>query len=209
MQPCTPKKFNILVAALKTPSDPSRGPIGNPTVSRTGFTLQQMVLENGTTRINGPVVPPPPPSPAAYTASIKVVAPLYWDPVVAPPGPFYFKEEVALFDQYITASEEFGSGMGSGAGPVAGIATQLATSLDFYLDVEAAAVGDTVYITSHRPNATLPIKATDDMSIVLGPGVTFEVYGPGGVLLSVGPEYRQTFFVTKPAKTQSPPVSLP
>lgn len=208
MQPCAPKKFKILVAAIKTPSDPSRGPSGNPTVSRTGFVLQQMVLENGISRIAGPVTPPQPPSPVAYTASIKVVNPTYWDPAVAPPGPFYFKEEVALFDRYVVASEEFGAGLGGGVGPVAAIASQLADSLDVYPGIEAAAVGDTVYITSLRPDDALPIKATNDETTVLG-GPFFEVYGPGGILLSVAPTYRQTFFVTKPEKTQAPPVSLP
>ena len=208
VQPSYPKKFNILVAALKTPSDPSRGTSGNPTVSRTGFTLQQINLENGTNRIAGPIVAPPPPSALAHTAAIEVASADYWDPLVTPPAPLYLKEEVSLFDRYIVASEEFGSTLGSGAGPVAAIATQLATALNLYPDVDAVSVASTVYITSHRPDGTLPIKATDDMSVVLG-SAPFEVYGFGGILLSVGPEYRQTFFVVRPTKFQSPPISLP
>lgn len=210
MQPCAPRKFKILVAALKTPSDPSRGPSGNPTVSRTGFTLQQMVCENGTTRIGGPVVAPPPPSPVAYTAKLTVTNPDYWDMAVTAPPPFYDKEEISLFGQYLTASDEFGGGLGSGTGPTAGIATQLAASLNVnsYPGVAAVAIGSDVYITSLRPDATLPIKASNDYSAILG-GVSFVVYGPGGILLSVAPNYRQTHFITKPAKTQSPPVSLP
>jgi hypothetical protein len=331
MQPCAPRKFNILVAALKTPSDPSRGTIGNPTVSRTGFTLQQTVLENGTTRIGGPVTKPPAVGAANHTAAIKVVTALYFDPLAktastgtltfggAPvaaetvtiggkpytfravidgasvdgdvlnevaatdaldnliaaimlgagggvkyaaamtlsptvtaaagagdtmvatakvlgdagavgttstvtlgtwaaitltgqtdgtPPPFYFKDEIAIFDRYVTAGEEFGSGLGTGIGPVATIATQLATALNAFSDLEATAVADTVYITSLRPDATMPIKVTNDESTVLG-GLFFTVYGPGAVLLSVTPKYRQTYFVPKTAKTQSPPVSLP
>lgn len=210
MQPCAPRKFKILVAALKTPSDPSRGPSGNPTVSRTGFTLQQILTENGTSRIGGPVVAPPPPSPAAYTAKITVTNPDYWDPAVAGLPPFYDKEEISLFGQYLTASDEFGGGLGSGTGPTAAIATQLADSLNVsnYPGVAAVAIGSDVYITSLRPDATLPIKATNDYSAILG-GISFDVYGPGGILLSVGPYYRQTYFITKSAKTQSPPVSLP
>jgi hypothetical protein len=132
----------------------------------------------------------------------------YWDPSVTVPGPFYYEEEVSLFDQYVTASANFGIGMGSGTGPAAAIATTLATSLGSYPDIDALAVGSTVYVTSFRPEATLPIKATADESATFG-APPFLVYGPGGVLLSIGPEYRQTFFVTKTNKTQTPPVSLP
>ena len=81
MQPCTPRKFNILVAALKTPSDPSRGTVGNPTVSRTGFTLQQTVMANGINRIGGPLSKPPVVSAVNHTAAIKVVTPFYFDPL--------------------------------------------------------------------------------------------------------------------------------
>jgi len=208
MQPSTPKKFNILVAALKTPSDPSRGPIGNPTVSRTGFTLQQIVLPNATARIGGPTAVIPPPSAFNHTVAIECGVGEYWDPAVTAPGPFFYKEEVALFDQYITASAEFGAGLGSGTGPAAAIATQLAASLNVYSDIEAVAAGNSVYITSHRPDATLPIKATADESVTFG-APPFVVYAFNGVLMSVGPTYRQTFFITKNVKTQTPPVSLP
>jgi hypothetical protein len=132
----------------------------------------------------------------------------YWDPAVTPPGPFFYKEEVALFDQYITASAEFGAGLGSNTGPAAAIATQLAASLNVYSDIDTLAVGSTVYITSHRPDATLPIKATADESVTFG-APPFVVYAFNGVLMSVGPEYRQTFFIMKSIKTQTPPVSLP
>jgi hypothetical protein len=167
-----------------------------------------MVLENGMTRIGGPTVVIPPPSALAHTVAIEVGIGEYWDPAVTPPGPFLYKEEVALFDRYITASEEFGAGLGSGTGPAATIATQLAASLNVYPGIEAAAVGNSVYITSLRPDATLPIKATCDESIFFG-APPFVVYAFNGVLMSVGPEYRQTFFITKSVKTQSPPVSLP
>jgi len=208
VQPSYPKKFNILVAALKTPSDPSRGPSGNPTVSRTGFTLQQINLENGTNRIAGPIATPVPVSALAHTASIEVASADYWDPIATPPAPLYLKEEVSLFNQYIVASEEFGSTFGSGVGPTVAIATQLATALNGYPDVDAVSVASTVYITSRRPDSTMPIQATDDMSVILG-SAPFEISGFGGVLLSVGPEYRQTFFVVRPTKFQSPPISLP
>jgi hypothetical protein len=208
MQPSFPPKFKVLVAALTGASDPSRGTAGNPVVARTGFTLQQATLENGTSRINGPSVAIPAPTALAHTAAIKVTAPDYWDPIAIPPPPFYPTEEVLAFNQYLTAGEEFGSGLGGGVGPVATIATALAASLDNILGIEAVAIADTVYITSLRSEETLPIKATDDMSIVLG-AVSFEVYGPGAVLLSVSPNYRQTFFVTKTSKSQSAPISLP
>lgn len=208
MQPSFPKKFTILVAALKSSSDPSRGPSGNPKVARGGFVLQQIVPADGRPRIGGPIIPPATPSPANYTAAIQVATAQFWDPTVAAPPPLYLKEEVALFGQYITASEEFGEGEGGGAGPVAAVATGLAKALNTYLDIKAVAVADTVYIISLSASATLPIKATDDMSVILA-GVPFLVKGPGGVVLSTSPNYRQTFFVVKPLPTLSPPISLP
>jgi len=330
VQPSFPPKFKILVAALKTPSDPSRGTAGNPTVTRTGFSLQQITLRNGTSRIAGPVAPFVATSALSYTASIKVVSADYWDAgtltfasgtltfagnagngetvtigaktytfqtvltdvngnvfigasasdsldnliaaimlgagsgvsyaaattlhptatAVAGTGdtlvataktggtggnalvststvtggtwgavtltggitgaapPLYTREEIALFDRFVVAGENFGAGLGSGAGPVATIATQLAAALKRFPGIDAVAVTDTVYIKSNRPDGSLPIKATNDLSTVLG--TSFEVYSPGAVLLSVGPEFRQTFFIVRTeTKFQSPPVSLP
>lgn len=208
MQPSFPRQFNILVPALVTPSDPSRGPAGNPRVARGGFTLSLVNTRSGTARVGGPVQTPPAPSALAYTAAIEVDSADYWDPTVAPPAPLLLQEEVAVFDNFIVASEEFGQGQGSGAGPLATVATTLANALNKLPMVKAAAVGAIVYITSLSEDATLPLKATDDMSVILS-GTPFLVSGPGGVLLSVSPQYRQTFFIVKPFKTQAPPTSLP
>lgn len=124
------------------------------------------------------------------------------------PPPLYLREEVALFDQYISAGDEFGAGEGNGSGSVTLVATGLAAALNQYDGIKATAVGDTVYILSLRETPTLPIKATDDMSAILG-GVPFLVSGPGGVTLSSSPNYRQTFYVVKPLKTLGPPIALP
>jgi hypothetical protein len=140
--------------------------------------------------------------------AIQVATANFFDPAVAPPPPLYLKEEVALFDQYVTASEEFGAGEGSGAGPVASVAIGLAKALNLYPDIKAVAVADTVYINSYSAFPTIPIKATDDMSAILG-GTPFLVKDSAGNTLSVSPNYRQTFFVVKPLPLQGPPVSLP
>jgi len=208
MNPSYPKPFTILVAALTQSSDPSRGESGNPKVARGGFKLSMITTPQGNGRVGGPVQTPPAPSAASFTASIKIVNSDFWDPAVAPPAPLYLREEVALFDQYITASEEFGAGNGSGAGPTTAVATSLAKALNQYQDIKAVAVASDVYITSMSSNGTLPIKATDDMSTILG-GVPFQIYMTGPTLLSVSPNYRKTFFVVKTVKTQSAPVELP
>jgi hypothetical protein len=203
---CAPPKFRILVAGIVSPSDPSRGIPA--TIARTGFELQQIVLPNGTMRIGGPMNKPAPPTALAHTAAIQVAAPDYWDPSAVVPPPFYIKEEVQAFDVYLTASDNFGMGEGSGTGPIAAIATELAASLNAIDGVTASSDGvDMVYITSTRPDETLPIKASGDFSAVLG-AVSFLV-SSGGTMLSTAPEYRRTFYVTKPVKTQNPPVALP
>lgn len=207
MQPSYPRKFNILVAAITSPSDPSRGPEGNPKVARGGFTLQQILTPDGKSRIGGPIVVPPPPSALNHTLAIEVSTSDFWDPEVTDPAPLYLTEEVGLFDRYIVAGEEFGSTHGSGAGPLNTIATQLALALNSYSEVQAVAVGAIVYITSLRPDGRVPVQATDNMSILLG-GTPFLVYGSDGVLLSTGLNRQKTYFVVKPYKTQSAPISL-
>ena len=201
-----PPKFKILVAGIVQPSDPSRGI--NAVKARGGFELQIVNCPDGTSRIGGPTNIAPPPTLANHTASIQVAAPTYWDPTAAPPPPFYWEEEVSAFSDVLLASQEFGNGEGSGTGPVATIANELADALNAVLGIEAASDGvDTVYITSTRPDATLPISASGDFSTVLG-AVPFLI-SSGGTLLSTGPEYHKTFFVAKSSKTQNPPVFLP
>jgi hypothetical protein len=201
-----PPKFKILVAGIVQPSDPSRGI--NAVKARGGFELQIVNCPDGTNRIGGPTNIAPPPTLAAHTASIQVAGPDYWDPAVAPPPPFYWEEEIGVFGEVLTASQEFGGGEGSGAGPVATIANELAAALNAVSGIDAASDGvDTVYITSTRPDATLPISASGDFSTVLG-GVPFLI-SSGGTLLSTAPEYHKTFFVSKSSKTQNPPVFLP
>ncbi len=203
----TPPKFKILVANLAASGDPSVIG-GNPVKLRTGFELQQVVLPNGTARIGGPIQAQPVVDATHYTVAIQVLSALYWDPAVTPPGPFYFKEEVQCFTQYPVASESFGVGIGSGGGPVGTVATELATYLNTLDRVSAVAIADTVYINSSRPDETIPVKASNDMAVLLG-GTMFRVLGPGGVVLTGTANQRQTFFIFKAVKTQAPPTILP
>lgn len=208
MRFAAPPKFKILVANLAGSSDPSRGPSGNPEKLRTGFVLQQMVLQDGTARTNGPTQVIPAVDATHYTAAIKVLSARYWDSTVAPPGPFYYQEECRVFDQYPMAGVDFGVGNGSLAGPVNTIATKLALWVNDSVEgVTAVAVGDTAYMTSSRADARLPVQATNDMSTLLG-GLIFRVVGPNGEVLSGTGHQRANFYVAKPVKTQEPPTIL-
>lgn len=208
MRFAAPPKFKILVANLAGSSDPSRGPSGNPEKLRTGFVLQQMVLQDGTARTNGPTQVIPAVDATHYTAAIKVLSARYWDSTVAPPGPFYYQEECRVFDQYPMAGVDFGVGNGSLAGPVNTIATTLALWVNDSVEgVTAVAVGDTAYMTSSRADARLPVQATNDMSTLLG-GLIFRVVGPNGEVLSGTGHQRASFYVAKPVKTQEPPTIL-
>jgi hypothetical protein len=203
-----PPKFKILVANLAGGSDPSRGPSGNPEKLRTGFVLQQMSLSDGTTRINGPTQEIPPVSGVDFSAAIRVLSARYWDPTVAPPGPFYYQEECRVFQQYPTAGVDFGVGNGSLAGPVNTIASTLATWVNASVEgVTATSVGDTAYFTVSRPGARFPVQATNDTSTLLG-GLIFQVQGPGGVVLSGTGHQRANFYIAKSVKTQEPPTIL-
>ena len=205
MRFCTPPKFKILVANTEGSSDPGRNSGGNPVKIRTGFTLQQVNLPNGKAQVGGPVQSPPAVSSSNYSAAIKVLSADYWDPTIAPPGPFYYQEEVRVFDQYPTAGSEFGVGNGSGTGTASDIALSLATWVNRSVDqVSAISAGDTVYLTSSRPDAMIPIQATNDMSTLLG-ALVFQVRGPGGVVLSGSGHERASFYIFKPSKTQSAP----
>jgi len=206
MPVCAPPKFKILVANMSNPGDPSRGV--NPTITRYGVELQQLAnTTNGHLRVAGPTNTIPVPSAGSYTVAIQVLRPDYWDPSVAPPGPFYPKEEVQVGEQYFLASEEFGAGLGSGAGTVNDVASSLAAAIDTMDGVRAVAVTDTVYITSSLMSPILPIKASNDTAVLLG-GYDFSVIAPGAITLTTAPIQRRTYFVVKPVKTQSPPISF-
>lgn len=206
MEFTAPPKFKILVAGIVQPSDPSRGL--NAVVARTGFELQIVNCPDGTNRIGGPTQVAPTPSALSNDASIQVASADYWDPTAVPPPPFYWKEELQSFDNYLVASDNFGSGEGSGVGPVATIANELADSFNSIGGVKAVSDGvDTVFITATRPDALFPIKASADFSVILGTAPF--LVSSGGTLLSTGPEYRQTFYLRKTFKTQTPPVILP
>jgi len=210
LHPCTPPKFKILVANLAHGSDPSLNSGGNPVKLRTGFVLQQVITVDGNVRTGGPVQQPPPVSAVNYTAAIQVLSPTYWDPTVAPPGPFYYQEEVRVFDQYPLAGVDFGLGLGSGTGPVAAVATSLAAWINASVDgVLATSVGDIVYLTSLRSDAFLPVQATNDMSVLLAGGKVFSVKDSAGNVLNPATRERANLFVPKVVKTQSPPVILP
>ncbi len=203
---CTPPKFRILVANMSSPGEPSMGI--NPTVTRMGFELQQIVdTSKGMARVAGPVNAIPAPSAGSYTVAITVLRPDFWDPAVAAPGPFYTKEEVQIGDSYFLASEEFGAGMGSGAGTEADIATSLAAAIDRMDDIRAASVGPTVYVTSSRPDGLLAVKASNDTAVLLG-GYDFRVIAPGAITLTTAPIQRKTYYLVKPVKTQTPPVAF-
>lgn len=207
MNPSSTPKFKILVPGITSSGDPGLGI--NPTVARGGFSLQQITLPNGTGRLGGSATVPEVPSAGAHTAAIKVVADEYWDPQVAAVPPFLLTEIVEVAGRVFRANAEFGAGHGSGDGPIADIADELAASLNTIEDVMAVSDGiDTVYITATGTDAKIGIKATNDMSEVAG-DVFFEVYGSDGTLLSVAPELRRTFSITKSVKFQTPPEELP
>jgi len=211
MHLCAPPKFKILVANLKAGSDPSLNTGGNPVKARTGFVLQAMILPNGTTRLNGPTQKPPPVSAVNYTASITVLNPTYWDPAVAAPGPFYYKEEIRVGDQYALASADFGQGHGSGTGPVAAIAAELAAWINTNTDrVFATSVAGVVYITDAREEALFPIQATVDMMNSVGGGsAPWTIQDNAGTTITVVGQLRRSFYLPKPVKSQLPPTILP
>jgi hypothetical protein len=132
----------------------------------------------------------------------------YWDPSVTAPPPFYSQEEVQVFDRFFIAGEEFGAGLGSGTGPETAIASSLASALSRVEGLKAAAVGDTVYVASTRPDQYLPIKASNDMGVALV-GYNFQVQGSGGEVLTVAPRDRRTYYLIKKVRTQAPPGILP
>ena len=206
MRLATPPKFKILVANLAGSGDPSRGPAGNPTKLRTGFILQQVVLPDGTARVAGPVQHPAAPAAGAYDGAIVAENPDYWDPTVAPPPPFLAQEEVTVGDTVLVAGETFGVGNGSGAGTVNDIAASLAENLNLVPGVRAVAVADTAYFTSTGLAPYLSVQATNELSAITA-ATLFNVYGPGGVLLT-GAGARTVFPLYKRTKGQSAPVIL-
>lgn len=208
MKPSTQPKFKVLVAHFAGGSDPSRGPAGNPVPIRTGFILQQVTLENGTGRVGGPIQHQPTVDATHYQAAIQVLSNTYWDPTVAPPGPFYTKEEVQVFDRYFVAGDDFGIGMGSGAGAVNDIATSLAASINTVDGVSAVAILDTVYISSDRFSQDMAVSASNDTAVLLA-GYVFDVLGASGVVLTSPPQDRRPFYLIKTVKCQSAPVILP
>lgn len=213
MRRLAPPKFKILVANLSGSSDPSRNTGGNPVKLRTGFILQQMVLENGVNRINGPTQSPPTVSAAAtdHTVSIQVATAGYWDPSATPPGPFFYLEEIRVYDQYPLAASDFGIGFGSNTGPVGAVAISLANWLDLVLtNTDVLVVGDTVYLSPFDVMERIPVQATSDMYLRAGyPGPVFVVKDNLGNTLNPSPNLRMTSFVPKLVKSQSAPVILP
>jgi hypothetical protein len=209
MRVAAPPKFKVLVANLSGSSDPARNTGGNPVKLRTGFVLQMLHAPDGTMRVNGPTQQPPPVSATDKTAAIQVLSAGYWDPTVAPPGPFYYQEEVRCFDQYSVAASDFGVGNGSGAGPVNTIASNLASWINISVDgVDALAVADTVYLSTNRVWERFPVQATNDMSVLLG-GVIFAVKDTTGTTLNTATKRRATFYIPKAVKSQAAPVILP
>lgn len=213
MRHTAPPKFKILVANLAGSSDPSRNSGGNPVKLRTGFVLQQMVLADGTKRLEGPTQSPPPVSAAAtdHTVSIQVANPTYWDPTVTPPGPFYYQEEVRVYDQYPLAGSDFGVGQGSNTGPVATVASSLADWITKVMTgVSAVAVADTVYLAPTDVEPLFPVQATSDQYLLQGfPGPVFNVRDNLGNLLNSPTNLRATFYLPKLVKSQSAPSLLP
>ena len=209
MPVAAPPKFKVLVANLSGSSDPARNTGGNPVKVRTGFVLQMLHTPDGNVRTNGPTQQPPPVSAVNHTARIQVLAPDYWDATVTPPGPFYYQEECRMFDQYSTASTDFGTGLGSGTGPVANIAADLATWINLSVtNVEATSVGDTVYMATNRVDERFPVQATNDMSVLLG-GTIFAVLDSAGTVLNTASKRRASFFIPKVVKSQAAPIILP
>lgn len=213
MRHTAPPKFKILVANLAGSSDPSRNSGGNPVKLRTGFVLQQMVLEDGTKRIEGPTQSPPTISAAAtdHTVSIQVANPTYWDPTATPPGPFYYQEEVRVYDQYPLAGTDFGIGFGSNTGPAVAVAISLANWLDIVLTNAQVLVGaDTVYLSPMDVEPLFPVQATSDQYILQGlPGPVFNIRDNLGNLLNSPTNLRATFYLPKLVKSQSAPAILP
>ena len=209
MRVAAPPKFKVLVANLAGSSDPARNTGGNPVKIRTGFVLQTLHTPSGNVRTGGPTQQPPPVGVANHTASIQVLGANYWDPTVAPPGPFYYQEECRAYDQYPLAATDFGVGNGSGAGPVNTIASTLADWVNYSVQgVDAVAVADTVYLSALRTDPTLPVQAANDMSALLG-GLSFAVRDSAGTILNVAGKRRASFFLPKAVKTQAPPTILP
>ena len=207
MPVCAPPKFKILVANILGASDPA-GLAGNAVKIRTGFELQMVHMPNGTGRIAGPIQAIPPTTAISHTVSIRVLSNTFWDPTVAAPPPFYPKEEIQVFDRFLTASEDFAVGMGSAAGGVNAIAASIATAVQGIEGVTAISVGDTAYITSRRLDGYMPVKASNDTAVVLA-AYDFRVQGPAGEILTVAPLDRKTYFMVKVVKSQGAPISLP
>jgi hypothetical protein len=170
-----------------------------------------MVLDDGTTRINGTTLQPPVVSAVNYTASITIRDPAYWDPAVAAPGPFYYQEEIRVMDSYFLAATDFGQGHGSAAGPVANIATELAASINATMaQVTATSVAGVVYIRDARQAPLFPIQATVDMMTAAGGGlVAWTIQDTAGTTLSASGIRRRSFYLPKPVKSQNPPTILP
>lgn len=209
MRVAAPPKFKVLVANLSGSSDPARNTGGNPVKIRTGFVLQMLHTPAGNVRTGGTTQQPPPVSAVNNMARIQVAAATYWDPSVAPPGPFYYQEECRAFDQYPLAATDFGVGNGSGAGPVNTIASDLSDWFNASVPgVSATSVGDTVYLSTNRVDPLFPVQATNDMSALLG-GVTFNVKDGAGTTLNVAGQRRRSFFLPKTVKSQSAPTILP
>jgi hypothetical protein len=210
MRVAAPPKFKVLVANLAGSSDYSLN-MAPPTKLRTGFVLQMLHTPGGVTRINGPTQQPPPVSLANNMARIQVSSANYWDPTVAPPGPFYYQEECRAFDQYPQAASDFGVGEGSGTGPVNTVASELANWINLSVQgVSALSVGDTVYMTTNRVDPVFPVQATNDMSVLLGGGaVIFTVKDGAGNTLNVAGQRRRSFYLPKTVKSQAAPTILP
>lgn len=213
MRYVAPPKFKILVANLAEGSDPSRNTGGNPVKLRTGFELQMVQTEGGVGRMNGATQSPPPVSaaPTDHTVSIQVTNPSYWDATATPPGPFYYQDEVRVYDQYPMAAVDFGVGQGSNVGPVATIATSLADWVNKIVeDVAAIAVADTVYLSPTGIEALFPVQGTSDQYVLLGfPGPVFTLRDNLGNVLNPFPNLRAVAYVPKLVKSQSAPGILP
>lgn len=203
MHPSRTPKFKVLVGH-NDGTDPSRFG-GNGQATRSVFELQTVTGANGVSRVGGPTVAPLAVSSSHYTAAVRVLSNTYWNPDADPPPPFFPQEEVMVGSTFLTSGEEFGIEMGGGADTAAHIATSLALAIQTVEGITAVASGDTVYILSHRTDGYLPIKASNDTSVIFS-GYTFQVKGPSGEVLTTAPRDRRTFFVMKLEKSQSPPV---
>jgi hypothetical protein len=173
-----------------------------------GFELQMVIRENGVATMAGPVRTVAAVSSTNKSAVVRVLSSRYWDPAEAPPPPFYDKEQVQIGGQFLVASEDFGAGLGSETGTATAVATSLVTALNRVSGVEATSDGDTVYILSRRPEHVVSLQATNDTSALLG-GVSFQVQGPSGEVLSAAGSYRRTHQIPRLLPFQTAPIALP